>query len=58
MSEGFAVFFWALLVIYALTVAAQIFGHSFGKPRWVAVATWGYVPAGEDPAAWTLHSAK
>jgi len=41
MSDLFGVLFWACMVIYALVVAAQIFGQVFSKPRWVELAPYG-----------------
>ncbi|MGB6361364.1 MAG: cytochrome C biogenesis protein, partial [Thermoanaerobaculia bacterium] len=41
MSPLFGVLFWCCLVIYALMVAAQIFGQAFGKERWVELAPRG-----------------
>jgi len=40
MSVPFAAIFWSMLVIYALTVAMQIFGASFKKPSWTEKAVW------------------
>ena len=51
MSGVFAILFWAMLVLYALTVAAQIYGRVFRKPRLVQRA-W-YVIA----LAFALHTA-
>jgi cytochrome c-type biogenesis protein CcsB len=41
MGSFFGALFWACLVVYALTVAGQIYGQSFGKPRWVRAAWFG-----------------
>ncbi len=41
MSAPFEILFWACLVLYALVVAAQLYGQVFRKPRWVAIAPWG-----------------
>jgi ABC-type transport system involved in cytochrome c biogenesis permease subunit len=41
MSTPFAVAFWSTLVIYALTVASQIFALTFSKPAWAKRAMWG-----------------
>ena len=41
MSVAYAVVFWLTLVIYALTVAMQIFGVTFSKPKWGNWAVWG-----------------
>ena len=41
MGELFGVAFWACMTIYAVVVAAQIFGQVFSKPRWVERATYG-----------------
>jgi len=43
VSVAFAVFFWATLVIYALTVGAQIFGVTFFKEKWATRAIWGLI---------------
>ncbi|KAB2957420.1 MAG: cytochrome C biogenesis protein [Thermoanaerobaculia bacterium] len=51
MSPLFGVLFWSCLVVYALTVGAQIYGNVFAKPRWVARA----VPA--IAAGFALHTA-
>lgn len=40
MSGLFGVLFWAMMVIYALAVGAQLFGQIFKKPRWSRGATW------------------
>jgi len=50
MSSAFGILFWTCLVIYALVVAAQIFGQVFRKPRWVAAAPWAVA------AGWALHT--
>ena len=34
MTPLFEALFWACLVVYALAVAAQIYGQVFDKPRW------------------------
>ena len=41
MSPLFGILFWSCLVIYALTVGAQIYGNIFAKPRWVERAVPG-----------------
>jgi len=41
MSELFGALFWLCLAIYALMVAAQIYGNVFSKPRWVERAPLG-----------------
>jgi len=41
MSELFGAFFWSCLVIYALMVAAQVYGQVFSKPKWVELAPYG-----------------
>jgi cytochrome c-type biogenesis protein CcsB len=41
MTPLFEILFWACLVIYALTVAVQIYGQVFGKARWSAAAPYG-----------------
>lgn len=41
MTGLFAILFWTCLVIYALTVAVQLYGQIFRKARWVALAPWG-----------------
>jgi cytochrome c-type biogenesis protein CcsB len=41
MQGLFGILFWTTLVIYALMVAAQIYGQTFKKPRWVEIAPWG-----------------
>lgn len=43
MSGLFGVLFWATLVIYALVVAAQIYGRVFAKQRWVRAALVGVI---------------
>jgi ABC-type transport system involved in cytochrome c biogenesis permease subunit len=40
MSGLFGTLFWFCLVLYALAVAGQIYGHVFGKQKWVERATW------------------
>lgn len=39
MSTPFAISFWACMVLYALAVAAHLFGQAFGRPHWQARAT-------------------
>lgn len=41
LSGLYGVLFWATLVLYALTVAAQIYGQTFRQERWVRWALWG-----------------
>jgi cytochrome c-type biogenesis protein CcsB len=41
LGQMFDVMFWTCMVIYAIVVAAQIFGQVFSKPRWVERATYG-----------------
>jgi len=36
MTPPFEILFWTCLVVYALTVATQIYGQVFDKPRWSA----------------------
>ena len=43
MTTTYAVFFWGMLVIYALMVAAQIYGHVFNKRKMIERAVWGIV---------------
>ena len=40
MEGLFGVLFWATAVLYALVVAAQIYGHVFGKAKWVRIAPY------------------
>lgn len=40
MSTPFAVSFWVAMVLYALAVAAHLFGQAFQKPHWQVRATW------------------
>jgi ABC-type transport system involved in cytochrome c biogenesis permease subunit len=51
LSGLFGVLFWAMLVLYALMVAAQIYGQIFRKDRWVRWALWGVA------AGFVLHTA-
>jgi len=72
MSPAFAVVFWTNLVIYALVVAAQVYGQVFGKPRlvraasrllWAGVALhtvligWRWIVAGHVPVVGTFENA-
>ena len=41
MSGLFGTLFWLCLVLYALAVAGQIYGHVFSKEKWTGRATWG-----------------
>jgi cytochrome c-type biogenesis protein CcsB len=41
VGSSFAALFWTCLVVYALVVAAQIFGQTFRKPGWVRIAWSG-----------------
>lgn len=41
MSTPFAAIFWATLVVYALVVAAQLFGQIFQRPAWNSRASYG-----------------
>jgi cytochrome c-type biogenesis protein CcsB len=41
MSTPFAAIFWVVAVLYALTVASQIFGQVFAKPVWTDRGRWG-----------------
>lgn len=43
MSLSFAAIYWATCSVYALAVAALVFGQVFGKPRMTAAAVWGVV---------------
>ena len=45
MSAYYSGLFWACMVIYALVVAAQIYGQVFGKQKWVTRAPF-FVAAG------------
>jgi cytochrome c-type biogenesis protein CcsB len=45
MTLPFAVVFWATLVVYALSVGAQLAGYVFRAPRWTKVASRGLVVA-------------
>ena len=55
MGDLFAVLFWACVVLYALTVAAQIYGQVFGKRSWPASAVRGSSPSG---SRWFAVSAR
>ena len=50
MNETYGALFWACLVIYALTVGAQIYGNVFEKPRWIERGAWGVA------AGFALHT--
>ena len=41
MAGWFGTLFWMCLLVYAVTVAAQIFGQTFAKEKWVRTATYG-----------------
>jgi cytochrome c-type biogenesis protein CcsB len=41
MTGLFGGLFWACLIIYAIMVAAQLYGLIFGKPKWVRAAPYG-----------------
>ena len=43
MSSSYAVVFWFTQIVYALAVAAQIYGQVFRKPHWVKRAFYGIV---------------
>ena len=45
MSSLFGILFWAMMVVYALAVGAQLFGQMFRKPRWSRLATIGMLVA-------------
>jgi len=51
MGEAFGAVFWACVVIYAVTVATQIFGQAFKKKKWVSMAPYGVA------AGFVLHTA-
>ena len=40
MSAAFSVVFWGVAVIYALAVAAQLYGQAFHRPSWQGRASW------------------
>ena len=45
MSGLFGTLFWLCLVLYALAVAGQIYGHVFGKEKWTdeKIVLKGYI---------------
>ena len=45
MSGPYAVVYWLMLVLYALLVAALLFGHAFGKEAWIGRASRGVLLA-------------
>lgn len=50
MTPTFAAIYWATCAVYALVVAAQLFGQVFRRPRWIDRAGWGVL------AGLALHS--
>ena len=38
MGQAFGAVFWTCMVLYALAVAAQIFGHVFHRSRYLSIA--------------------
>lgn len=72
MSPVFAALFWAALVLYALAVAAQIFGEVFARPHWAgaghavtagglvlhtALVAWRWVASGHVPTIGNFENA-
>lgn len=72
MSGPFAILFWAMLVIYALTVAAQIYGQIFHKRQLVkrawyaiggafgihtALVAWRWIATGHVPTIGNFENA-
>lgn len=72
MSTPYAVCFWVTMVLYALAVAAHLYGQAFKKPAWQARATalvavalalhtaltaWWWVATGHAPVVGTFENA-